>query len=258
MKKSLMYLLMAGQVAMLCQCKSQSEQVEILEETNEWSAFAYPIVDFTNEDIEGKGAPYATYIPNPEQMIKNTAIRVCQQLYHSAGEVPDVRQIVYRVHDYDGISSKGGEPPVIHISFSSDYLDKQIKAKASKETIVDEVEGVLVHEMTHAYQQSCKYEGDGWSVIEGIADAVRFREGFIDVSLRKPGGSWADGYKTTGFFIAWVAEHKDEEFLYRLNQSVGKDFEWQWESNIQTLMQTSIESLWKEYQSFLIDQENQD
>ncbi|WP_422362069.1 basic secretory protein-like protein [Reichenbachiella sp.] len=257
MKRCIFYLLMVGQPGMLCQCKSSNEQPEIIEEIDVWSTFSYPQVDFTNEDLEGKGAEYATYIPNPEQMIKETALRVCQQLYLNPEEVPNVEKIVYRVHDYDGISGKGGEPPVIHVSFSSDYLDKQIKAGASKETIVDEVVGVLVHEMTHAYQQSCKYEGDGWSVIEGIADAVRYREGFIDSSLRQPGGSWTDGYKMTGFFIAWITEYKKPEFLCELNQNVGQDFDWAWEPNIQKLLGVSVESLWGEYQSHLKTLESQ-
>lgn len=257
MKRNFFYLLMAGYMGVLCHCKSSAEQPELTEEMDVWSTFNYPQVDFTNEDVEGKGAGYATYISNPEQMIKETALRVCQQLYFSPSEAPNVEKIVYRVHDYDGISGKGGEPPLIHVSFSSDYLDKQIKAGASKETIIDEVVGVLVHEMTHAYQQSCKYEGDGWSVIEGIADAVRYREGFIDLSLRQPGGSWADGYKTTGFFIAWITEHKDPNFLYQLNQSVGQDYHWTWEPNMQKLLGVSVESVWEEYQSYLKTLEDQ-
>lgn len=252
MKQIFIILLIVGNTGLLCQCQSKAEYVEsLMDDSTDWSDFKYPDIDFTNEDINGKGINYAMYVPNPEEMIQETALRVCQQLYKRTSEIPDVQKIEYRVHDYEGISGKGGEPPVIQISFSSDYLDQQIKAEVSKEKIVDEIVGVLVHEMTHAYQQSCEYKGEGWSIIEGIADAVRYREGYIDVSLRKSGGNWTDGYKTTGFFIAWIAEYKKSDFLYLLNQSVGKDFNWTWEPHIQSIMGTSVESLWNEYQNFL-------
>lgn len=251
MKRIFISLLLAGGMAILCQCKNQNESTIDKETVVDWSSFSYPEIDFTNEDILAKGAPYPTYMPDPEQMIQETALRVCQQLYHSPKEVPNVEKVVYRIHDYDGISGKGGEPPVIHVSFSSDYLDKQIKAGSSKDKIVDEIVGVLVHEMTHAYQQSCKYEGEGWSVIEGIADAVRYLEGYIDISLRKSGGHWNDGYKTTGFFIAWIQQNGNSDFLYQLNQSVGKDFDWQWEPNVSQITGKSVEVLWEEYQVYL-------
>lgn len=258
MKRIFKNLLFAGCMVVLCHCKTQNETSIPEEITSDWTVFSYPDVDFTNEDSVAKGAPYAKYIPDPEQMIRQTALRVCQQLYQSPKEVPNVEQVVYRIHDYDGISGKGGEPPVIHVSFSSDYLDKQIKAGSTKEKIIDEIVGVLVHEMTHAYQQSCKYEGEGWSVIEGIADAVRFLEGYIDVSLRKPGGHWNDGYKTTGFFIAWIQQHKKSDFLYQLNQSVGKDLDWQWEPNMSQITGHTVAELWAEYQEYLKAQNGMD
>ena len=61
--------------------------------------------------------------------------------------------------------------------------------------------------LVHAYQFEPKESGSyqanekhSGACIEGLADAVRAQAGYFDMSTRKPGGNWMDGYRTTGLF----------------------------------------------------------
>lgn len=89
-----------------------------------------------------------------------------------------------------------------------------------------ETRGVLLHELTHAYQlepQGVGSYGDSptfRAFIEGMADAVRIANGgFEGPSARPKGGSYMDGYRTTGYFLVWLRDHKDAEFLRKFNRS---------------------------------------
>ena len=49
-------------------------------------------------------------------------------------------------------------------------------------------------------------------MIEGVADAVRLLNGCFTPEDRPKGGHYMDGYRTTGFFLAWLTENKDRDF----------------------------------------------
>ena len=93
--------------------------------------------------------------------------------------------------------------------YSTQHIEKS--ARESLYKLDYETRGVLFHELVHAYQFEPKGIGsystnrEFWACIEGLADAVRAEAGLFDIAaLRKPGGHWLDGYKTTGFFLQWL------------------------------------------------------
>ena len=123
-----------------------------------------------------------------------------------------------------------------------------------------ETKGVLFHELVHAYQFEPKGIGtystnkEFWACIEGLADAVRAEAGYFDISTRKPGGHWLDGYRTTGFFLQWLTG-KDPDAIRKFHQSV-RDLEvWSFDGAMKYIFgkNAGIESLWAEYQDFLRD-----
>jgi hypothetical protein len=235
--------------------KNKTTQTPTTVDAN-WKDFPYPKINFKNETLNGNGALYKKLIPNPEAFIQQTCLEVCQFLYPSVDKIKRIDEINYKVHDYKGVSGKDGSAPVINISFSSSYL-KDISKKMTKEEMLAEIKGVLVHEITHGYQPEPKGIGtyftnkEFYSFIEGEADAVRIKAGLVPMSARKPGGSWMDGYKTTGFFINWL-ETKEKNFMLKLNATCNVLDKWGWEKVAQIFFNKSIEELWQEYQDVLL------
>lgn len=216
-----------------------------------WDDFSYPEVTFTNLDADGNGKYYSLYFEDPVQHLKDISLTVCKILYKEPSEAPVVTKIEYRLEVYEnGVAYTIGLGSAAEkrIVFSTDYLSK-IMNNRSKQEVKDEIGGVLVHEFTHAYQKACEYRNDGWSAIEGVADALRYLSGCDKISRRHSGGNWTDGYTTTGFFIVWLQEKKDPDFLYKFNQYVGKHYEFSWESAAYALIGESVQKLWDEYQA---------
>ena len=111
---------------------------------------------------------------------------------------PPVRSITLHLREFDGVAHTCGsklddEHKEVHLSVS--YIDG---VEGDRARIAHEIEGVLVHELVHAFQ----FDGEGTcpgGVIEGIADWVRLGEGLGPPHWSERGGDdkWA-GYEVTG------------------------------------------------------------
>ena len=220
-----------------------------------WRAFKNPTVVVVDKD-EGAtrgSALVHQLIPNLEKFAQEIALGVCKSLYKGPDEVPAFEQLTLVLEDSDGIAGKSGHPPKIQINLSTRYLERQHK-RDGDEAIAYEIAGVIWHELTHGYQHVPQNAGryrsgtDHYGFIEGSADAVRILAGFHKTQLRRPGGHWTDGYTTTGHFIVWLANNRDPEFLYKLNQSCQTIDPWSWDQACQSISQTSVALLWAEYQ----------
>lgn len=223
--------------------------------TSNWSKYDVGRVDFQNLAPETEGAKlYARIVPKPERFIKECARQVLATLYFSpADSIPDVRTITYKLMDFDGISAKSGNPPAITVVYSTRWLEKSYKGDLKK--LKTENRGVLLHELTHGFQ--LEPQGIGtystnktfWAFIEGMADAVRYVNGGFTLADRPKGGSYKDGYRTTGFFLAWLMKTKDADFLRKFNQSTLHVIPWSFDGGIRYALgeEYDIDELWKEY-----------
>ncbi|WP_108822238.1 basic secretory protein-like protein [Dysgonomonas sp. Marseille-P4361] len=225
----------------------------------EWSSFIYPNIDFQVLDPETEGAKfYNKLVQNPDEYIKYHAKKVAEILYFSADDpMTEVKNIKYTLEDKKGVSAKGGSSPNIHIFYSTQHIEKSTKESLFK--LDFETRGVLYHELTHGYQYEPKGCGNYsnnktfWACIEGIADAVRAEAGLFDMSTRRPGGNWMDGYRTTGFFIQWM-KTKDPDAIRKFHRT-AKDLDvWSFDAAIKSVFgeNESIEGMWNEYQEFLL------
>ena len=58
-----------------------------------------------------------------------------------------------------------------------------------------------------------------------------------------------DGYRTTGFFLAWLTQTKDSDFLRKFNRSTLHVIPWSFQGAIQYAFGEGydIDRLWEEY-----------
>lgn len=229
-----------------------------------WQAFEYPDVEFKNRAQKTEGwAIYSRLIPEPEKFIQQHALWVVQTLYWSAADpMPQIKKVKYTFEDVDGISAKGGGPPVVNIFYSSRWVEK-IHSQSGDPEVLWESRGILIHELTHAYQLEPQGIGgyqsgtEYFAFIEGMADAVRADNNFFPIQTRKSGGSWIDGYRTTGFFLQWL-KCKDPDFLRKFNRSASEIIPWSFDAAMRHVLGESsgVEQMWSEYQTFLTTTQN--
>lgn len=228
-----------------------------------WEDFKYPGVNFQSLDPGTEGSKiYHMLVQNPDEYVKYHTQKVAEILYFStADSIVDVEQIDYTLKDYNGVSAKGGGSPYINIVYSTQHIEKS--AKESLYKLDFETRGVLYHELTHGYQYEPKGIGNYgnnktfWACIEGIADAVRAEAGLFDMSTRKPGGNWMDGYRTTGFFIQWLTT-KDPDAIRKFHRTAKELDVWSFDGAIKKVFgpEASIEGMWNEYQEYLTNNLN--
>jgi len=225
-----------------------------------WEYFKYPTVNFESLHPDTEGSKlYHQLVQNPDEYIKYHARKVAEILYYTDKDpMTEVGNIKYTLEDKPGVSAKGGNASNIHIFYSTQHIERS--AKESLHKLDFETRGVLYHELTHGYQYEPKGIGNYgnnktfWACIEGIADAVRAEAGYFDMSTRKPGGNWMDGYRTTGFFLQWLTT-KDPDAIRKFHLTV-KDLDvWSFDAAIRSVFgaDKSIEGMWDEYQQFLVN-----
>ena len=67
-----------------------------------------------------------------------------------------------------------------------------------------------------------------------MADAVRvINDGFHGETDRPKGGSYKDGYRKTGYFLVWIQNTKDKDFLRKFNRTALEVVPWSWDGAIQ-------------------------
>lgn len=220
-----------------------------------WHEVAAPALDYKNDRSPGALA-FAALVPDPQAYAQDIAEKVVRTLYKSPAEVPAFKTLELRIERWEdqpkGIAWKDGEPPERIIVNVNAYYLENYAAKGGN--VAEEVRGILFHEMTHAYQH---YTGMAPEAIEGVADLVRYKNGYQAVGHRKPGGSWTSSYKTTSFFFGWLSEQKGfSDFSHCFNQTgnatnpISKT--WSWESATAACTGGGdLAKLWGEYQDWL-------
>ncbi len=221
---------------------------------NPWDDYDIEKVTFTDNAAGTEGSElYNRIIPDPEKLIRQEAKTVLSTLYYSPDDsIPVVRSLHYSLDDLPGISAKSGGAGNIRIFLSSRYI-----AQCDTTKLLDENRGVLLHELTHAFQLEPQGIGDYgsshivWSFIEGMADAVRVANGGFGPDDRPKGGKYDDGYRVTGYFFVWIKDNKDPDFLRKLNRSTLEIIPWSYDEAFRSILgeEVTIEDLWQEYQS---------
>lgn len=223
-----------------------------------WRKYDVGEILFNDKAPQTEGSQiYNRLIPNPEEYIAGCAREVLATLYFSPKDkVTPVQTLKYTLEDREGISAKSGSNGRVHIFYSTRHVEKSYKG-SGEEKVFFETRGVLLHELTHAYQ--LEPQGIGtystnktfWIFIEGMADAVRVANGgFYGEQDRPKGGHYTKGYRYAGYFFVWLRDNYDPDFLRKFNLSTLDVVPWSFDGAIKHVLgeQYDIESLWHEYQ----------
>lgn len=230
----------------------------VVEKEMTWQDYDVGSIIFMDKNPETLGSKiYHSIIPSPEEFIADAAREVLDVLYESPKDsITKVANLFYRLEDRDGISAKSGGGGNVTIYYSTRYVEKSFKDNDTA-AVLFESRGVLLHELTHAYQLEPQGIGSYgtnkvfWAFIEGMADAVRVAAGgFEGTEARPKGGNYMDGYRTTGYFLVWLRDNKDPDFLRKFNRSALEVVPWSFDGAIKHILGYSydIDSLWHEYQ----------
>lgn len=205
------------------------------------------------EDTGPNGQLFVDAIPDPEAFVQEIGRTVCKILYRHADEVRDANHITLLIRDDPAAGWKSGDVGDITVMVSSNHL---ATIAAQGDDVAEEIKGILLHEMTHMYQNDDKAPGEGdyvniGNVIEGIADFVRIRAGSPPLGAKPAkSGVWDDqGYWKPAYFLLWI-DVQYPDFLYQLNLAMkaGDGLSWS-PDTIETITGQSVDALWTEYQS---------
>jgi len=233
-----------------------------VKDVNDWSTFVFPVIklDCSNTANAGylkyQSMVYKKGFKSIEDFVQNCCLVIAKKLYRTVDEANEhnVKSVNYLLREGGYISYENNMFPAIEIGFDMDYLNKFAQTHPDS-VAADEVYGILCHELCHGYQNWPKNAGEYgkpnecFGFVEGTADLARLLTGgFNPKRYPRVGGTFLDGYNTTGFFYLWINETKDANFLQKINKSAKTMDTWSLEALTQELFGASAKSLWDEYQ----------
>ena len=215
-------------------------------------------IQFIDQAPKSQGsAIYRALIPDPDSYIRRVAREVMQTLYFTPKDsIPQLYRLRYVLKDDPGVSAKDGGGGYVEIFYSTRHVEKSFVSHDTAR--VDfETRGVLLHELTHAFQLEPQGIGSYgtnpvfWQIIEGTADAVRVANGGFHGEKDRPrGGSYTDGYRHVGYWFDWLRRTKNPDFIRRINRSCLEVIPWSWDAALTYALgrPATADALWHEYQ----------
>ena len=201
-------------------------------------------------ELTHEGARVFFKTTDPATVLSDAVTTVLQTLYNpleSQKTIPGTRSVTLILRPMDGVAyTQGSDLDEDHkeIHFSLDYIARYATATSKRQQ--DEIAGVLVHEMVHAWQWNALGTAPG-GLVEGIADFVRLRAGLSPPHWKKEaGGDWDAGYQHTAYFLEWIEGQFGNGSVMRINEYLrrGKYVE---RSFWTGLFGETVEDLWMKY-----------
>tara|TARA_B110000093_G_scaffold157099_1_gene175190 strand:- start:746 stop:2275 length:1530 start_codon:yes stop_codon:yes gene_type:complete len=230
-------------------------KIKVYDPKNPWEGFYFPEIILSHKDTVSEGYKRATsVIPNIKKAINEVSLGVCKQLYRNMSEVPDFEEVHFAFNWSDILAAKEGNGTIMKLWFSTKYIQNNLKDEPD-EAVKHEIYGVLWHELTHGYQftpttadNQYKLGYDYFAFLEGEADLVRINAGYHKTrhpSLGKH--KYLSGYTSSGFFLKWIVDTYDDDFIYKFNASSKTINPWSYKAAIKQIIDKDVDELWEEY-----------
>ena len=212
--------------------------------------FSTPKLCLKVTDLTHDGARIFFKTTNPVAVLSDAVRTVLQTLYNSSeGQktIPGTRSVTLILRSMDGVAyTQGSDIDDDHkeIHFSLDYIANHASDTSKRQQ--DEIAGVLVHEMVHAWQWNALGTAPG-GLIEGIADFVRLRAALSPPHWKKEaGGDWDAGYQHTAYFLEWMEGKFGDGCVMRINETL-RTKKYEEECFWKGLFGQTVANLWMEY-----------
>ncbi|KAF8031112.1 hypothetical protein BT93_D0340 [Corymbia citriodora subsp. variegata] len=199
-------------------------------------------VEYTVTNSAGNttgGARFSSEIGIPysrRTLIAST--RFTWKVFHqnAPGDRKSVEKVSLLIENMEGIAYESNN----EIHMSATYLG------GFSGDVKGEFTGVLYHEMVHVWQ----WNGDGQApggLIEGIADFVRLRSGYVPGHWVGPGQGdrWDQGYDITARFLDYCNGLRNG-FVAELNKKMRTGYS---DNYFVDLLDKSVDQLWKDYKA---------
>ncbi|KAJ3220803.1 hypothetical protein HK099_004002 [Clydaea vesicula] len=232
---------------------------------------------FKNKNLNHKGSDlFNSVISNPVEFFKNCSEKSLFVLYSSKPKKSYpyfIKRISLTLKEMNGVAYCTGTKRRKDINLSLNYVENVFNKNGNcLKKLKSEIEGVFVHELTHAWQWSEKVDKNGngegigvapgglievWLInklkklksfkIQGIADYVRLQAGLNPPHWKRvKNGEWDAGYDKTAYFLQWIEVKKNiTNFTRKLNLLIGN--QGYYNSHFVSLTGQSVENLWEEY-----------
>ena len=220
-----------------------------------------PKLRFECRDLNHPGA--TTFFSNnqPPSDLSSAVLTVLKTLYTSTksnSHIPPTRSITLILRPMGGVAyTTGSDLDSDHkeIHFSLDYIHGITSRTPGREA--HEIQGVLVHEMVHAWQWNGLGTAPG-GLIEGIADFVRLKAGLSPSHWKRAAGDrWDQGYQHTAYFLEWVEEECGEGSVRKINDKL-KDQRYEEDEFWDKLFGRGVKALWEDYKKSLVEREKKE
>ncbi|KAI5661145.1 hypothetical protein M9H77_20468 [Catharanthus roseus] len=155
---------------------------------------------------------------------------------NTAADRKNVPKVTLFVDDMDGVAyAINGE---IHVS--ARYI------QGYSGDVKREITGVLYHEMAHIWQWNGNGQAPG-GLIEGIADYVRLKAGYVPSHWVKPGqgNRWDQGYDVTARFLDYCNGLRNG-FVAQLNKKMRNGYS---NNYFVQLLGKNVDQLWRDYKA---------
>lgn len=212
-----------------------------------------PKLRFECRQLDHAGSKTFFVSANPATDVATAVSLVLSILYDPESPdalIPPTRSVTLILRSMSGVAyTTGLEIDNDHkeIHFSLDYIRGVVERESAR--VGHEIQGVLVHEMVHAWQWNGLGTAPG-GLIEGIADFVRLKAGLSPPHWKKePGAQWDAGYQHTAYFLEWIEERYGKGSVRRINAALqSRRYE---EGLWEELFSESVGTLWSEYKASL-------
>ncbi|KAF3904727.1 hypothetical protein ABW20_dc0100592 [Dactylellina cionopaga] len=190
------------------------------EEEEEPQGYSIPRIRLRYNDVCSEGAKvFLGSGLNFHDVITEAVVGVLDALYTPKTAPKNVRSVTLIIRGMEGVAyTIGSDLDDDHkeIHFSHDYISN-VHDGARGKNDKQEILGVIRHEMVHCFQYNSFGSANG-GLIEGIADWVRYKGGFIPAHWHAGSGDeWDDGYEKTAYFLLWLEKQYGPETVPRIN-----------------------------------------
>ncbi|KAL8382653.1 hypothetical protein RB595_006439 [Gaeumannomyces hyphopodioides] len=217
--------------------------------------FPQPKIRLEVRDVLHEGARRFLSLVDASTLLPRAVADVQRILYAHPGDhtthCPPTRSVTLVLRDMDGVAyTTGSELDSDHkeIHFSLGYIagvrgdDKD----GGRGRIAREIDGVLTHELVHAYQWDAKGTCPG-GLIEGIADFVRLRCDLGPPHWRKElDGGWDRGYQHTAYFLDYLERRYGDGTVRKINEKL-RTTEYREKAFWTELLGRPVEQLYEDY-----------